>query len=41
MLSRILGVSNETQLEGVVARYFPGRYFGARELFFERIIDSL
>lgn len=41
VLCRLLGVTNETQLEAVVARYFPGRNFGSQELFFERIIDSL
>lgn len=41
VLCRLLGVTNETQLEAIVARYFPGRKFGAQELFFERIIDSL
>lgn len=41
VLCHLLGVTNETQLEAVVARYFPGRNFGSQELFFERIIDSL
>ncbi|MEB3023388.1 hypothetical protein [[Mycobacterium] crassicus] len=36
-----VGVTNEPQLEDVVARYFPGRQFGSQELFFERIIESL
>jgi len=41
VLCRMLNITTQMQLEDVVARYFPGRKFGAQELFFERIIDSL
>lgn len=40
-LCTLLGVSTEAELEAIVRRYFPGGRFGARELFFERIIDAL
>lgn len=40
-LCRMLGVSDEETLEGIVKRYFPGGRFGSQELFFERIIDAL
>ena len=40
-LCRMLGISNETQVENIVRRYFPGGQFGSQELFFERIIDAL
>ncbi len=40
-LCKLLDVTSQDQLEAVVTRYFPGRKFGAQELFFERIIDSL
>lgn len=40
-LCKLLHVASQDQLETVVSRYFPGRRFGAQELFFERIIDSL
>ncbi|MGV1089045.1 MAG: hypothetical protein ACOYBX_13770 [Mycobacterium sp.] len=40
-LCRLLGISNEADLEVVVRRYFPVGQFGSQELFFERIIDSL
>lgn len=41
VLCHKLGISSQMELENVVARYFPGRKFGAQELFFERIVDSL
>jgi len=40
-LCDLLGITAPDQLEAVVSRYFPGGKFGAQELFFERIIDSL
>lgn len=40
-LCALLGVSGEAKLEAIVSRYFPGGWFGAQELFFERIIDAL
>ena len=41
VLCRLVGVTTQDQLEAVVGRYFPGGRYGAQELFFERIIDSL
>ena len=40
-LCKLLGVSDEAELEAIVKRYFPGGGFSAQELFFERIIDAL
>lgn len=40
-LCRLLGISSQDQLEAVVGRYFPGGRYGAQELFFERIVDSI
>lgn len=40
-LCRMLGISDEAELEDIVRRYFPGGQFGSQELFFERIIDRL
>lgn len=40
-LCAMLGISDGAELEAIVRRYFPGRGFGAQELFFERIIDAL
>ena len=40
-LCGLVGITNQDQLEAVVSRYFGSRSFGAQELFFERIIDSL
>ncbi|MUL61048.1 hypothetical protein B5P44_00410 [Mycobacterium sp. CBMA 213] len=40
-LCRLIGIRTQGQLEAVVNRYFPGGQFGAQELFFERIIDSI
>lgn len=40
-LCRMLGISSLPELEKNVRKYFPGGQFGAQELFFERIIDSL
>jgi hypothetical protein len=42
MLCKQLGITSTAQIEEVVTRFFGGTgQFGARELFFERIIDSL
>ncbi len=40
-LCRMLGISDEADLENTVRRYFPGGQFGSQELFFERIIEAL
>ncbi|WP_244332431.1 hypothetical protein [Gordonia polyisoprenivorans] len=40
-LCHLLSISTQEALEAVVSRYFPGRRFGAQELIFERIIESL
>ena len=40
-LCRMLEISDEAALEGIVRRYFPGGRFDPQELFFERIIDAL
>lgn len=41
VLCRLVGVRTQDQLEAVVGRYFPGGRYGAQELFFERIVDSI
>lgn len=41
VLCHMVGVTNQPELEDVVARYFPNRNLGSQELFFERIIDEL
>lgn len=41
VLCRLVGVRTQDQLETVVGQYFPGGRYGAQELFFERIIDSI
>lgn len=41
VLCRLVGITTQEQLEAVVGRYFPGGRYGAQELFFERILDSL
>jgi len=40
-LCRLLDISDQTGLENIVRRYFPGGQFGSQELFLERIIESL
>lgn len=41
VLCRLVGVRTQDQLEAIVGRYFPGGRYGAQELFFERIVDSI